>query len=553
MNRMRQWCRTPGSAISTLLLLVVLQAGDTHAQDETGLTQVRVQLKWFHQFQFAGYYVALEQGLFRDAGLDVTLIEGGPHINPTEAVLAGEAEFGIGTSGLVVTRSRGRPVLAVAAIFQHSPYILVAREDDAVTSVQDLAGRTVMVEPYAEELLAYLHVVGVNPDSLLMTEHSGNPTDLYPDGPVAMTAYTTTEPYILDQAGLPYRVFDPKTAGIDFYGDTLFTTEAFASANNAVVQAMQEAVVRGWRHALNNVDESIALIEQDYHSAFSPAHLRFEADNIRRLLIPDMIEIGYMNPERWQHIAEVFAATGLLEQQVDIEDFLFSPDQPRDWRWVLYTSAISGLVILICAMLLWRFITLNRALRAEIVARQELELELRRLAVTDVVTGLLNRRGFLDVMARELERQSRSQRPFALMELDIDHFKDINDAYGHAVGDKVLLQVAGICREFTRGVDVVARIGGEEFMIGLPDTGMDEARSIAERILQRLREAPVALRDEGCAVEVAASIGLICRRHDEPVNQMMQRVDEVMYQAKRQGRDRLVVDGNASHDSSDTA
>ena len=90
------------------------------------LDRVSLQLKWKHQFQFAGYYAAVEKGFYRDAGLDVTLLEAPDNIEPAQAVLRGDAEFGIAASDLVLLRGQGRPVVALAAIYQHSPFILLA-------------------------------------------------------------------------------------------------------------------------------------------------------------------------------------------------------------------------------------------------------------------------------------------------------------------------------------------------------------------------------------------------------------------------------------------
>ncbi|WP_175628207.1 GGDEF domain-containing protein, partial [Thioalkalivibrio denitrificans] len=439
-------------------------------QADEYLTPVRVQLKWFHQFQFAGFYAAVEQGYFREAGLDVTLLEGGPHVNPTQEVLDGRAEFGVGTSGLLITRSRGLPVVAVAAIFQHSPYILIARDDPEITSPRDLEGRTIMVEPYSEELLAYLHREGVDSDRINMIEHTGDPLEVVDGEVVGMTAYLTTEPFFLARAGETYRVFDPKVAGIDFYGDTLFTMEDYAERNNNLVVAFREALVRGWTYAFNHQEEIIALIEREYSPESGRDFLRFEADNIRRLLIPDLIEIGYMNPARWATIAQEFEAAGLMQRPVDIDAFMFHPAEPADWRWLLYTLLISGLVMALSAIVLLKFYSLNRALRAEVHSRKLLEVELRERALTDPVTGTLNRHGFLEAMAREMERAARHDAPLSLLELDLDHFKRINDTHGHAAGDRILNFVGAICRAETRGIDITARIGGEEFMITLPDT-----------------------------------------------------------------------------------
>src|SRR5690606_9012736 len=175
-----------------------------------------------------------------------------PQITPTDEVMNGKAEFGVGTSGLLITRSRGVPVVAVAAIFQHSPYILVVRDDPDLLTPKDLEGKTIMVEPYSEELVAYLNHVNVDVNKVNMVDHTGNPLDIFEGEIMGSTAYTTTEPYILRKAGKRYRIFDPKQAGIDFYGDTLFTTEEFAKKHNDKVVAFRDALLQGWRYALRN-------------------------------------------------------------------------------------------------------------------------------------------------------------------------------------------------------------------------------------------------------------------------------------------------------------
>lgn len=511
------------------------------ALSDENLTEVRVQLKWFHQFQFAGYYAALDKGYFRDAGLDVTIIEGGPHINPTDQVLAGRAEFGIGTSGLLVSRSRGKPVVAVAAVFQHSPYILIVRDDPEIRTVHDLAGRSIMVEPYSEELIAYLAHAGLDPGRVNLIEHSGDPFDIYTDMAVGMTAYTTTEPYLLQQAVKPYRVFDPKVAGIDFYGDTLFTTNEYAELNNVTVAAFRDAVIRGWRYALRNQDEIIDLIRRDYSTEHTHDYLRYEADDIRRLLIPDLIEIGYMNPERWQHIANEFTAAGLMEKDVDIDSFLFSPEEIPDWKWLLNVLLISIAVIIVITAVLAKFYTLNRSLQAEILRRMALEKELQKRAITDFGTAVLNRRGFLEVLEKEFARADRDGSVLSLLELDLDYFKNINDRYGHAAGDKALSFVASICRDAVRSIDSIGRVGGEEFMIVLPAAGIEDARAVAERILSTLEATPLRLAG-GQEITITASIGVAERLGDEDPSALMSRADQAMYEAKELGRNKVSMD-----------
>jgi len=126
---------------------MLLLASPSHAADA-----VTLQLKWTHAFQFAGYYAAIEQGYYKDAGLDVTLLEATPGVDPVQQVLKGNAQFGVGTSSLLLSRQEGAPVVVLGVIFQHSPLVLVARQTQPVQSVHDLQGKRVMIEPHSDEL-----------------------------------------------------------------------------------------------------------------------------------------------------------------------------------------------------------------------------------------------------------------------------------------------------------------------------------------------------------------------------------------------------------------
>src|SRR6202171_3228495 len=163
------------------------------------LDQVSLQLKWKHQFQFAGYYQALEQGFYRDAGLDVAIREGGPGIDVAEAVASGKADFGVCNASVLREWSMGRRLVVLAAIFQRSPaVILVARRAD-ISNVSELRGRRLMDTPGSDEIAAMLTREGVNYDALPRVAHEGNPRDLLAGRADAMVAYSTNEPFVLDQ------------------------------------------------------------------------------------------------------------------------------------------------------------------------------------------------------------------------------------------------------------------------------------------------------------------------------------------------------------------
>ncbi|MGR3823622.1 MAG: diguanylate cyclase domain-containing protein [Salipiger marinus] len=161
-----------------------------------------------------------------------------------------------------------------------------------------------------------------------------------------------------------------------------------------------------------------------------------------------------------------------------------------------------------------------------------------RAAVTDPLTGLYNRRYALPHLARLEERAVQTRRPYALLLADLDHFKQVNDSYGHAAGDQVLTEVAARLMQNLRAADLVARIGGEEFLIAMPDTGADQARRSAERICALVAAQPVALREAPQGVRVTLSIGLALRTPEatEGPEALLLQADRALYAAKHAGR-----------------
>jgi len=142
------------------------------------LDAVSMQLKWKHQFQFAGYYQALEQGFYRDAGLDVTIREGGPGIDVSEAVAAGKSDFGVCTASVLRDWAAGRRLVVLAAIFQRSPAVILVTRRADISNVSELRGRTLMDTPGSDEIAAMLKREGVDYQALPRVAHEGNPRDL---------------------------------------------------------------------------------------------------------------------------------------------------------------------------------------------------------------------------------------------------------------------------------------------------------------------------------------------------------------------------------------
>lgn len=344
------------------------------------LDPVTLKLKWTHEFQFAGYYAAQELGYYREAGLDVEIKAAKPFDDVVDDVLSNKADFGTGSSGLVLNRYRGQPVVVLGVIFQHSPYVLVARRDTLAPSIHDLVGKRIMIEPLAVELQAYLSREGIPPERYTILEHSFNFEDLLNAKADAMAAYITSEPFFLQQVGASFQIFSPRSAGIDFYGDNLFTSEQQIREHPERVKAFREASFRGWQFAMAHPEEVIDIILRKYSQQHSREQLRFEADQMVSLIQANQVDIGYMYPGRWQHIADVYSELGMLPHGFSLSDFLYKPDPKEDLRWLYYWLTLSLVITGLAGGLVAYIYRINHRLKASLLDAMESREQLKVLS-----------------------------------------------------------------------------------------------------------------------------------------------------------------------------
>ena len=366
----------PFPAVSSLLFGLVLAL---LAPAAGALEQVALQLKWTHAFQFAGYYMAQEKGYFREAGLDVDIREAGPETNVVNEVADGRAEYGVGTSSLLLDYRNGRPVVVLAAIFQHSPLVLIAAKNGEIRNPGDLAGQRVMFEKHSEELLAYLRREQLDMTRIIQVPHRFDPQALIRGEVAAMSAYEISEPYILEQAGFRYRTFSPRSVGIDFYGDNLFTSRAEIEHNPARVAAFRAASLRGWQYALDHIDETIELILQRYPGHVDRAYLQFEADRMLPLVHDDLVGIGYMHEGRWRHIADTYVELGMLPRDFSLGGFIYHDDANPDYRRLYRVLGTALLALAVTGGFALYSSRLNRRLQRSQrqLARRSNELQLQ--------------------------------------------------------------------------------------------------------------------------------------------------------------------------------
>jgi diguanylate cyclase (GGDEF)-like protein/PAS domain S-box-containing protein len=626
------------------------------------LERVSLQLRWLHQFQFAGYYAALHQGYYRDAGLQVTLKEGGPGADPVADVLAGKSDFGIGVSSLVVDYLKGKPVLLLGPVLQHSPNVLVVHGRNQ--RLVDLAGTqarkiALMGGEQDVELKAMFVDEGIALDKLHIASGGGHLDDFLTHRVEALNAYASNEPFQLDQLGVPYTVLKPQSYGMDFYGDVLFTHKGLEASRPGVVAAFRAATMQGWQYALGHPDKLIDLILTNYNSQNKTReHLAYEARELYRLVNPDVIEIGHNNPGRWQHIANTYQRFGMADVNRPLDDFFYQQDPKVDFSRFYWALAVAGSVVLVLAgvatfihrvnrrlaltlddktrseerhriifqtsasaCIVWRegfFITdwnrqaeamfgwtrqevlgrpftdfmlseseqqriapellqmvqknalphsvndnLTRdgrvitcewfsawlparpgepreavSLAIDITERKAHVNQLEHIAHFDALTNLPNRVLLADRLQQAMAQALRRGQQLAVVFLDLDGFKAINDHHGHEAGDQVLITLAKRMKEALREGDTLARLGGDEFVAVLSDL---EKTSASLPLLNRLLSAAAQPVQVGTlSLQVSASLGITFypQAHDIGADQLLRQADQAMYQAKLGGKNR---------------
>jgi len=319
------------SIVFRVLALGLLLTGILQAAPASGnLERVTLQLKWFHQFQFAGYYAAIEKGFYREEGLEVVLRERNPQVDPVNDVLSGNADYGITDTGLILAAQKGAPVVLLAQIYQHSPLVLMTPRKSKLKRASDLIGRRVTTDSSGitdTPILAMLHQEAGSLEAFELQPYSFRNDDLIEGKTDALAGYRSDQPFYFQQKGFPINIIDPRDYGIDFYGDNLFTTHKELEEHPDRVKRMHRATLRGWRYALEHPQEIIDLILSRYNTQdFDRSHLSYQASETIRLVDNDITKLGSFWPSRYQRIALTYARLGLAESSQIPPTFFYDPD-----------------------------------------------------------------------------------------------------------------------------------------------------------------------------------------------------------------------------------
>ena len=336
----------------------------------TANEKVVLQLKWLHQFQFAGYYAAKEKGFYAEAGFDVTIKQRNSLVTPVEAVLDKKADYGIIGSSIILDRMKGLPVVALGAVFQHSPLVLITRADSKLLGPYELKDKRVMYSKGIDDatFFAMFHQLGIEESDFVHVAHSFDPDSLLRGETDAIASYLTNQPFYYQEKGIAIQIINPINYGIDFYDDILFASEETVRRNPERSRQFLEASIKGWRYALENKSEVIGWLKTKYPSGKSSEYLAFEAEETEKMILPNLVEIGHISSGRFQRIADIYKQQGLVAKDasyegVDFESYLYQPKALPFWAQLML--AIAGGSLLLTLVLLG----LNRRLKNMVAAR----------------------------------------------------------------------------------------------------------------------------------------------------------------------------------------
>ncbi len=305
--------------------------------------KVSVLLKWMHSFQFAGYYAALEKGFYAEENLDVSLIERTEPFNVTEQLMKGQAQYGIGDPGLLLERLQGKPVVMLAAIYQHSPLVLISLRSSGIISPYEMPGRKVMYDLNDRSQIAHMfYNTGIREADINRVPQEVDNEALLTHKAEVTSAYLGNEPVLFRERGIDINIINPLNYGVDHPDDLLYTTESEISQHPGRVEKFRRASLKGWQYALDHPQEVIDIILKQY----DPKHrhtrerLTYQAEELSKLIMADRVPLGQIDPRRFDPILDNYLRLGLVQPGYLLKGFIYGPsvqlsiqltEQERQW------------------------------------------------------------------------------------------------------------------------------------------------------------------------------------------------------------------------------
>ena len=520
-----------------LLALFVLQTF-LFAQTDS-LEKVKVQLQWKYQYQFAGFIMAKELGYYKEVGLDVELLE---YENSLimEDLESNKVDYALTNSNISYTNKILRDVTLVATYFQKSPLILITQKD--IKSIMDLKNKRIMIsqDNIANSSLGILfEYFGINAKNNTLLSPSFDINDFIEKKVDVITAFRSNELYVLDKYKIPYNIIDPIEHGFSTNAINLFASHEKVENNPQQIDNFLNATKKGWEYALKNTEEVATLIHNKYQPNKSIEHLIYEGIITKEMMLPSLYEIGEINKDFVLKTYNNLIKNNRLNKNQSPDKLMIKRETLQTWineRYIQrteYTYAILiaiFFILLLILVLAWVY-----QIKNEIKKRITAEENLKHLVHHDPLTGLPNRTLFLDRLKQAIKNALRFNENIAVLFIDLDHFKEVNDSLGHHVGDILLKKVSHKLKTNIRQSDTVARLGGDEFVIILDHfSNLNTINSIVQNIMHSLKE-PLLIEDQ--EIYVTLSLGISVYPNDgEEADTLMKNADAAMYKAKEDGR-----------------
>lgn len=334
------------------LIFIVLFSISLFANHERNIS---LQLSWFNQFQFAGYFMAKEKGFYKEKGLNVEIRAFNFDIDVLKEVNAQKADFGIAREALL-SENLAENFIILGAIFQASPLALLTTKQSQINSIQDFKHKRLMAtvgdahQASLEAMLVSQHIVL---SDVKFIKHTHNIQDLVNKKTDIISAYVSKSPFELQQLGIQYNLFHPKDYGFDMYSDFLFTTKKFFKKNDETVSKFRQASLDGWEYAYNHIEETVDLILKKYNTQnLSKEALIFEAQELKKLSYFKTKKIGVINKAKLQRIYDLYNLMGYIKKSIDLDSIIFKEayhkpsSYEKYYQFYLITGAILFLVIL---------------------------------------------------------------------------------------------------------------------------------------------------------------------------------------------------------------
>ncbi|MGJ0289109.1 ABC transporter substrate-binding protein [Aliarcobacter cryaerophilus] len=357
-----------------LLFLLIFLNTNLYSKD---LTKVTIQLSWFDQFQFAGYYMAKEQGFYKDAGLDVEILPFSFGLNIPKMVNDGDVDFAIGRENLILEKAKYPKIIALAAIFQATPLVLLTTKDSGIDTFKKFENKKLMRtkdDGSEVSLKAMLSASKIDLKSITQVEHSHNIYDLIEKRVDIISGYTSKAPYILQKEQIKYNIFYPKDYGFDMYSDFLITNIDKYNNDYNIVEKFKKASLKGWEYAYSNIEKSVDIIFEKYNTQnLSKDELIFEANELKKLSYLNNNKLGDMKEEKVKRIYDLYNVMGYINSEFKIDNFIGYDKKSRLEKW-LYSKFEEHFNL----AFLWKLILIIFIITAIFVYRQYLITKLNK-------------------------------------------------------------------------------------------------------------------------------------------------------------------------------